>query len=298
MSIRQDLYRIRKTLLGFVETAPIEYHVSPTGNDSQSGKSLSAAFLTPEKGIEKLNALSSNIKGAVLWIHPGFYFVKDGQILTKYHTRIKAVNPVPENTVFFFSGTSGELAAATLDGLTVKSGYNIITGITMYVHKNTKAALVLTDHTDGGDEGGFNIIDKCYFSPQAQDGMAHCLKNIGANSNIIRNCRFEGAATAAIDISSNIGNPVKTFIENCDFIGTNIGINIQCANYNTMIRENWFSAGVQSGENMTNAIVITSGMTAGKLTVMKNDFEQSDTNDIADSKAGGTLIEMDNNNAS
>jgi len=296
MSIRSELYRIRKTLRGSIETAPIEYHVAKTGNDSQSGKSLSAAFLTPEKGIEALNNLASSVRGAVLWIHPGFYFVKDGQELEKYHTRIKAVDPTPESTVFFFSGTSGELAVATLDGLTVKSGYNIISGITMYVHVNTKAAIVLTDHTSGADEGGFNIIDGLYFSPQAQDGMAHCLKNIGANKNIIRNCRFEGAATAGIDISSNIGNPVSLRIEDCEFIGTNIGINIQCANYNTLIQRNWFSAGVQSGENMTNAIVITSGMTAGKVTVKNNDFEQSAANDISDSKAGGTLIEIDNDN--
>jgi hypothetical protein len=297
MSERYEIYRLRRDIRGMFASAPIEYHVAKSGNDSQSGKSLASAFLTPEQGIEALNNLTSNIRGAVLWVHPGFYYVKDGQELEKYHTRIRAVDPTPESTVFFFSGTSGELAAATLDGLTVKSGYNIMSGITMYVHKNTKAALVMTDHTSGADEGGFNIIDGCYFSPQAQDGMAYCLQNIGANRNIIRNCRFEGAATAGIDVYSNIGNPVGLIIENCDFIGTGIGINIRAANYNTMIRKNWFSAGVQSGENMTNAIVITSGMTAGKLTIMKNNFEQSDANDISDSKGGGTVLEMDNTNA-
>jgi len=298
MSIRSELWYIKKMLKGGDPASPIEYHVSKTGNDSQSGKSLRASFLTVEKGLEALNNLTSTIRGAILYIHPGFYYVKDGQELEKNHTRIKAVDPTPESTVLFFTGTAGELAAATLDGMTVKSGYNIISGITMYVHVNTKSALVLTDHTDGVDEGGFNIIDNVYFSPQTQDGMKYCIQNIGANRNIIKNCRIEGALTAGIDISSNIDDPVGLIVQDCDFIGTGIGINIRASNYNTMIRRNWFSAGVQAGENMTNAIVITSGMAAGKITITHNDFEQSDANDISDSKAGGTIIEMDNNNGS
>jgi len=296
MSERYEIYRLRRDIRGMFASAPIEYHVAKTGNDSQSGKSLASAFLTITKGIAALNSLAATVRGAVLWIHPGFYIEVSGITLTHNHCKIRAVDPTPESTVLFGSGTAGEVAAATDHALKIHSGYNVLSGLTLYDHKNTKAALYLDDVGGGADFGGFNIIDGCYFSPQVQDGMAYCIEMKGVNRNIIRNCRLEGAATAGILLYSGVGNPVGNIFENNDIIGTAIGIAIQAANYNTMIRGNWFSAGVQSGEAMTNAINITTGMTTGKLTVMKNYFEQSAANDILDNKAGGTLIEMDNTN--
>ncbi|MDD5353068.1 MAG: right-handed parallel beta-helix repeat-containing protein [Candidatus Omnitrophica bacterium] len=297
MSIRYELYRLRRDLRGTLESAPLEYHVAKTGNDSQDGKSLSAAFLTITKAITVINALAATVRGVVLYIHPGFYIEVSGITLTHNHVKIYAVDPTPESTVLFGSGTAGSVTEATDHAFKIHSGYNKLVGLTFYTHKNTKAALYLDDVLGGADYGGFNIIDGCYFSPQAQDGMAYCIEMKGANRNIIRNCRLEGAATAGIRLYSGVGNPVGNIFENNDIIGTAIGIAIQAANYNTIIRKNWFSAGVQSGEAMTNAINLTTGMTAGKVTVMENLFEQSDANDILDNKAGGTLIEMNNTNA-
>jgi hypothetical protein len=127
--------------------------------------------------------------------------------------------------------------------------------------------------------------------------MAYCIEMKGSNRNIIRNCRLEGAATAGIRLYAGVGSPIGNTFESNDIIGTAIGIAIQSPNYNTIIRKNWFSAGIQSGEAMANAINLTTGMTSGKVTVMENLFEQSDANDILDNKAGGTLIEMNNTNA-
>ena len=97
-------------------------------------------------------------------------------------------------------------------------------------------------------------------------------------------------------MTGNVGNPVRNRIENNHFVGTAIGVHITSANYNTIIKDNWFSAGSQANEDMTNAIVISAAMNAGKVTVAGNYFEQNAANDISDSKTGGSLIQMNNNN--
>jgi hypothetical protein len=297
MSERYEIYRLRRDIRGMFASAPIEYHVAKTGNDSQSGKSLASAFLTITKAITTLNALPVSTRGAVLWIHPGFYIEVSGITLTHNHCNIFAVSPKPESTVLFGSGTAGSATEATDHAFKIHSGYNELRGLTLFTYKNTKSGLYLDDVLGGADYGGFNIIDNCYFSPQVQDGMAYCIEMKGSNRNIIRNCRLEGAATAGIRLYAGVGSPIGNTFESNDIIGTAIGIAIQSPNYNTVIRKNWFSAGIQSGEAMVNAINLTTGMTAGKVTVMENLFEQSDANDILDNKAGGTLIEMNNTNA-
>lgn len=261
---------------------------------SGDGKSWDNAFATITEGITALNGLSG--KGATLLIAPGFYIENAANVpvLSASDCLIKAVG-LPEDTVWFGSGADGSVSAATDDLLEILGGNNAVVGLSLYVHKNTKSALVFRD-TGGGYAGSFNLIQGCYFTPQAQDGEAYCIKYEGGNANWIRDCHFYCAATAAILLTGNTGNPVRNEIVGNRFVGTAIGVHITSANYNTLIKDNWFSAGSQSGEAMTNGIVISAGMNAGKVSVVHNYFEQSAANDIADSKTGGTLIEMDNSN--
>jgi hypothetical protein len=234
--------------------------------------------------------------GATLIVAPGFYIESAAgvPVLTASDCTIIA-SGLPEQTMWFGSGTNGVVDAATDDLLKILGGNNSIIGLGLYVHKDDKAA-ILFDDTGGGYAGSFNLVKGCYFSPQAQDGVGYGIKYSGGNVNIIEGNIFYGAKTAAILLTGAVGNPVRNIIRNNHFVGTAIGIQITSANYNTLIQDNWFSAGSQSGEGMTNGIVISSGMNAGKVTVARNFFEQSAANDISDSKAGGSLIEMDNSN--
>jgi len=261
---------------------------------SGDGKDPDTAFKTITEGITWLNTVSG--KGATLLIKPGFYIEKADEVptLSASDCLIQALG-LPEDTVWFGSGANGSVVAATDDLLTILGGNNAVLGLGMYVHKDDKACIVFDD-TGAGYAGSFNLIQGCLFSPQAQDGMGYCIKYVGGNTNWIFNNVFMGAKTAGILINSQVGNPVRNRIENNQFIGTAIGVQITSANYNTLVKDNWFSAGSQSGEDMTNAIVISAGMTAGKVTFAGNYFEQSAANDISDSKAGGSVIEMNNFN--
>ena len=271
---------------------PEYFYYVDANSSGGDGESWESAFSTITEGIAKLNTLDG--LGATLFVAPGFYIEVSGIELTASDTAIFA-NGLNEDTVLFGSGTAGAVAAATANLLTIKGGNNLIEGLSFYNHSASYSSIVFDD-TGGGYAGSFNVIRNCFFSPQAQDGVKYCIEYDGGNVNLIEGCIFMGAATAAIHIEGNVGNPSRNIIRNNQFVGTNIGININSANYNTLIQDNWFSAGSLSNENMTNAIVITASMNAGMVTASRNFFEQSAANDISDSKTGGSLFEMDNSN--
>jgi hypothetical protein len=284
---------IRTSLIqGWGRNPDYFYYVKPDNAITGDGLSRETAYLTITEGITKLNTLSG--KGATLIVDPGFYIEVAGLTLSASDCMIIA-NGLPEDTVLFGSGTAGAVAAATDDLLTITGGNNSIVGLGLYNHSASYSSLVFND-TGGGYAGSFNLIKNCYFSPQAQDGVGYCIKYEGGNVNIIEDNFFYGAATAAILLTGNVGNPVRNVIRRNHFVGTAIGVHITSANYNTLIDSNWFSAGSQSGESMTNAITISAGMNAGSVTASRNLFEQSAANDISDSKSGGSVFEMDNSN--
>jgi len=261
---------------------------------SGDGTSRDTAFNNFTDGINWLN--ENTDKGATLIVMPGFYIEKASDIpmLTANDCLIMGLD-LPEQTVLFGSGLRGSIAEATDDLLKIKGGRNYIYGLGLYVHKDTKSC-ILFDDTGAGYAGSFNRIEGCYFSPQAQDGMGYGIKYLGGNVNQIINNIFYGTKEAAIHMGSQVGNPVRNIIAGNEFVGTHIGVNIDCANYNTHIKNNLFSEGTQANEDMTNAIVITASMSAGKVFVTQNIFEQTTVNDISDSKTGGEVIEIDNKN--
>jgi len=278
---------------GAASTRNPEYYYYVDSNSlGGDGTSWDTAFSTITEGIAKLNTLDG--KGATLFVAPGFYIELAGIELTAADCAIIG-NGLNEDTVLFGSGTAGAVAAATADLLTIKGGNNLIDGLSFYNHSASYSS-ILFDDTGGGYAGSFNTIKNCFFSPQAQDGVQYCIEFDGGNANTIEGNIFYGAATAAIYLEGNEGNPVRNIIRNNHFVGTNVGIQVQSANYNTIVQDNWFSAGSQSGETMTNAIVIDAAMNAGSITFARNFFEQSAANDISDSKTGGSVFEMDNSN--
>jgi hypothetical protein len=270
----------------------IRYIAERTG--SGDGTARDTAFNNFTDGINWLNDNSD--KGAILIVMPGFYIEKASDIpaLTANDCLIMGLD-LPEQTVLFGSGENGSVVEATDDLLKIKGGRNHIYGLGLYVHKDTKSCIQFDD-TGGGYAGSFNRVEGCYFSPQAQDGMGYGIKYLGGNANQIVNNIFYGTKEAAIHMGSQIGNPVRNIIADNEFVGTHIGVNIDAANYNTHIKNNLFSEGTQAGEDMTNAIVVTASMSAGKIFVAQNIFEQTTANDISDSKTGGDVIEIDNKN--
>lgn len=261
---------------------------------SGDGTSRESAYNNIIDGINFLNDNSG--KGASLLVMPGFGIEEAANIpaLTASDCLIAGLD-LPEQTVLFGSGERGSVTAATDDIFKIKGGNNYVYGLGLYVHNNTKACIVFDD-TGAGYAGSFNRIENCYFSPQEQDGMGYGIKYLGGNVNQIINNTFYGTKEAAIHFGSQVGNPVRNVIAGNEFVGTHIGVNIDCSNYNTHIKNNLFSEGVSPNEDMTNAIVITATMAAGKVFVTQNIFEQTTANDISDSKTGGTLIEIDNYN--
>ena len=234
--------------------------------------------------------------GDAIYVAPGFYWVTSTIALDKNDITI-FTQPSPEGTMLFGTGTYGSVAAATFDLITITGNNNVIDGLGLYTHLNTAAAIKFDD-AGGAATAGFNEIKNCYFSPQAADGQAYGIEFAGGSVNYIHDCVFEATATAGILLTGSVGNPARTRIINNWFVGTNTGISITSANYQTLIKDNTFTSGSQSGYNMTNAITISAGMNAGDVSVYQNNFEQSAANDISDSKAGGDLYEAGNVNAS
>jgi len=275
---------------------PLEYvrYVDANVVESGDGKSWDGAFKTITEGVADVNTLSG--KGATLLIRQGFYMEVPPITVSAYDVLIQAVG-LPEDTVLFGTGTAGVIAASADDLLKITGGNVHVDGLGLYNHKDDKACIVFDD-TGGGYHGSFNKITRCYFSPQTQDGVGYGIKYSGGNVNYIFGNMFYGAKESAILLTGNVGNPTRNIIKGNHFVGTNIGVHITSANYNTLIADNWFSVGSQPNENMTNGVTIAAGMNAGKVTIMRNMFEQSAVNDVDDSKTGSAaLIEMDNTNA-
>jgi len=295
-----ELRLLRERLTGLNVQAPDEYYVSPDGNEND-GKTYKTAFKTFTKMIDVLNnrsfpAENSTIRGAIVHVAPGNYIEKAGLVLETDFNVFQAMNGLPGKIHLIGSGDDGELTPATDDLLNIIGRRNILSGITFYINGTSYTSLKFTDQVGGGGKAGNNLIYRCYFTPFNIDSCEYCIEIIGGSKNIFNKCYFKGPTTAAIRILQQFETPLDTIINECDFIGTNRGVLIDCDNYNTLIRKCWFSAGSFPNENMDNAIEITANMTAGKITAYENYFEQSAVNDILDNKVGGTLIEMNNHN--
>jgi len=244
------------------------YYVDGTnGDDSNSGLSWDKALATITAGVAKLNALGSR---GLLYVAPGFYLEAAGVELTASKCGIVAFG-LPEDTVWFGSGVTGVVGASTTDLLIIKGGNNIIKGMSLFTYKDDKASIKFDD-TGGGYAGSFNIIENCWFSPQAQDGVGYGIHFLGGNSNIIQNCRFEGAKTAGILIASNEGNPIRNVIRDNLIIGCYDGISITSA-AELISQRNIFAAGYVAAANYNSSITATAGFTAGLITSV-NDRNQ------------------------
>ena len=263
---------------------------------SGDGRSWEGAFKTISEGISAINAVGLSGKGATLLIAPGSYIEVAASVpdLSSYDNLITGIG-LPEDTLWYGSGTAGSISAATDDLLNITGGNNLIMNITPFVNKNTKAAIVFND-TGAGYHGSFNMLKNVYFSPQTQDGEKYCIRFDGGNVNIIEDCFLYGALTAGILLTGNVGDPIRNIIRNNHIVGTAIGIHITSANYNTLIKDNWFDSGSETDEDMTNAIVITAGMDAGKVTIIKNTFEQAIGAAITDASGGTAVVRTGDNN--
>lgn len=288
-----QIRKMRTRLIGGPAQAPVEYYVSPNGNE-KDGKSLNTAFKTITKGVDALNNLDPKIKGAILYIAPGTYIEIAGIELNTDYNNIICINQNPGRTYLLGSGNDGEATPASDDLLKITGRNNKIIGLTTFCYSINYSNIKFFDQSGGGGYGGGNLIENCYFSLFTEDLNKYDIDILGGGRNIIKNCIFEGPSDAAIKIDYGYGAPSDTKIEGNTFLGTNIGINIEGNTFNTIIEKNTFLIGSKTGESMVNAIVITVEFTDGKVYILKNDFEQLAANALLDNKAGGSVFEKFN----
>jgi parallel beta-helix repeat protein len=251
---------MRIALQGFLTNPKHVLYLDGTAPTDGNGESWETAFNNPVTAIARLNQLYVEDPGKVytLKIAPDFYTITTPLILTAWRCHIMAVG-APEDTVFFGSGLSTDL-------FTVQSGYNIISGLTLYNHLATHAALAFDDVGGGAANGGFSVVDSCQFSPQAVDGQNYGIRIKGANFIEIMNCRFQATKQAGIWYESGVGNSVRVRVRNCTFIGCNNGIELTGAAYNWISQNNVFVDGSEAaGENYNMSILTTAGHTAGSI---------------------------------
>jgi len=274
----------------------VDKSVTNTGN----GKTRSTAFKRFYEGIEWLNSNSG--KGATLIVIPGFYIEAASNIaaLSASDCMIKGIGN-PDDTVIFGSGTDDTVDAATDDLLTVSGGNNVIDGLSLFVYKNTKSAL-LTDDTGGGYAGSFNLFSRLFFSRQAADGQKYGVNMQGGNYNTFLNCWWTGSCKdAGVYIASNAGNPSYNRFLNCWFNGTGTdGILIGAsAAYNHLVSECIFQAGsypTGGADSMTNGVHVNASCTAGDIIVANSIFSQAAAAALKDA-SGGTFSYLDRNNS-
>lgn len=236
------------------------FYLDGTKGTDGNGESWETAFNSVVSAFAKLNAIAVQDAGQVytLKVAPDFYTVTSALVLTAFRCHIIGVG-APEDTVFFGSGLSGHM-------LTVKSGYNIISGLTLYNHLNTHGALSFDDADGGGAYGGFSIVKNCQFSPQAVDGQNYGIHIKGGNFIEIHNCRFQATKQAGIWYESGVGNSVRVRVQDCLFIGCNNGIELTGAAYNWICKNNIYVDGSEAaGENYNRSILTGAGHTAGSI---------------------------------
>jgi len=290
-----QLRKLRASLTDVNPSIQREYYVSPDGNDKRDGRSLASSLKTPERAIEIINNLPSVITSVALYIAPGAYFVKTPLLSTKDFFLLSGIVGSPGMVNFIGSGDTGSLSPATDNMLKIEGRRNTVRGITFFVNSPNYTPLSFADRAGGGGYGGLNLTENCYFYfLVATSQMKYGIVMIGSKRNTVRNCVFSASNTAGIYIVKNVEDPTDIVIENNQFIGTGRGVLINGLNYNTIIKNNLFSSGSKAGEVMVNGIEITALMTAGKVIVVNNQFEQSQINSILDNKVGGTLIDFGN----
>lgn len=263
-------------------------YVDPNVSGSGVGTSWDTAFKTITEGITELNTMSG--KGATLFVAPGFYMEEDGIELSANDCAIVAVG-LPEDTVLFGTGTAGEVAAADDHLLKISGGNNYIAGLSFYVHKDDKSSIIFDD-TGAGYHGSFNIIENCYFSPQAQDGAGYGIYFDGGNCNIIKSCKFEGAKVAGIYVAGNVGNPSRNEIKDNWICGTAVGIKVASACYNLLLKGNIYAVGSLTNENMADGdcVDITAGFTAGLVLSVDERFQKDSEAKAYTNGGAGDLI--------
>lgn len=244
---------------GFVNPEFIRY-LDGTNTTDGDGLSWETAFNNWATAITAMNNLSILNPGKhfMLKVAPDFYTITENLVLTANNCYIMGVG-APEDTVLFGSGLTGDL-------FTQQGSYNIYRGLTFYNHKNTKAALTFDDVGGGGANGGFSIVENCQFSPQAVDGQNYGIYIKGANFLEIRNCRFQATKQAGIYFVAGVGNPVRTRIQDCLFIGCNNGVEIAAPAYNIVLNRNIYVDGSEAaGENYNKSVLTTAAHTAGSV---------------------------------
>lgn len=269
-----------------------DYYRFVDGNKSVSGdgKTWDNAFATISDAITNANLTANSGRGITIFVAPGDYIEVASSVPTLSASDVLIVGiGTPDDTLWYGSGTAGTKSAASDHLLHITGNNNIIQNLSLYTNKNTKASIYL-ENANG------NLIQNCFFSPQTQDGVKYCIQFAGGSNNTIIGNNFQGALTAAILVNAGTGSADDNIIFNNTFIGTGIGVQVTDVAHNLIIRKNLFLDGSNTSENMTNAITISAGHTAGQITVVENDFEQSAANDISDSGAVAPL-EMNNNNA-
>ena len=268
-------------------------------NYDGDGKTRETAFKRFYNGIAWLNDNSG--KGATLVVATGLYLeaASNFEDLSAQDCLIKAIGN-PDDTVIFGSGTDDTVDAATDDLLVIKGGGNIvIDGLSLFVYKNTKSALVLDD-TGAGYSASFNLFSRLFFSRQSADGQLYGVHMKGGNYNTFLNCWWTGACkNAGVYIASNVGMPSYNRFLGCWLVGTGTdGILFDTDKaYSTIIDSCVFQEGTYptgGADAMTNGVHASATVTGGDILVCNNIFTQAAAAALND-QSGASVIKDINN---
>jgi hypothetical protein len=146
----------------------VNYYVSTSGSDSNTGTTPGAPLLTLDKALTKVAA------GDTIWMREGTYFhsvtitiSKSGTASNKYY--LKAMPG--EKPVLDFSGT-----ASGKRGISLTGSYWVIKGITFTLAGDN--GMIISG-------GAFNLIENCAFVENEDTGLQ---LGAGAHDNRIINC--------------------------------------------------------------------------------------------------------------
>lgn len=231
------------------------------GSGPKDGRSWDDAFLTITEAVTAVNLAYSTAawptrgRNTLILIDEGWYS-ETGITLTASDCTIAAVSPgssVSDGTVLYGSLTAGGWdAGALVPALTITGSSNSILGLG-FMNSASGLYPCVTVGTAGATGPSNNLFDGCFFPRDVQNAYTFAINDLSNEGTVIKNSYFsQSCKTAAVSINTNgVVNPVNNIVENCKFVGTEVGI-YQGAGHNTLIKGNWF---VDATDDRPNTVV-------------------------------------------
>ena len=253
--------------------------VNPRVATTGDGTSIDKAYKTFTEAVARIRALSTAAlkKGYTIFLMSGLSIEKAG-IVIDFDDLWVIGTGLPDDAVLFGSGATGSVSAATDHLLKISGGSFFISGVTMYTHKDTKAAVYLGAADADGYTGSFGTIQNCFISPQGGgNGQGYGFYLEGACMVTIDQCDIRGCKSAAVLVTdSTVRGGNRNIIRNNFIVGCKYGLSITGIAHNTTFEGNTVIDGSDADEVLTKCLVASAGFSSGGLFIVNNYLEAAD----------------------